>query len=651
MRSERLLRIFGDIDEKFISEIAAEKEEEKRNRSGFFRLAGAAAGFLLIAALLVSFLPGIKRGKLPVSQEELPILTPEYIDVGYGPGNGILLHDISELGSSDSFPGEKTPETMYVYKNLYPVDFSETQPADLTKKEIKKAKKAIRKIGRRLGMSVLNSALRIQSASQGRNYAKMIYENDSIRIEMTFLYRVNIILKEEALLPEVQDYPNGGYEEAFSAAVEEIVRKYGAVLGMREPKAAISNNGFNIYNECLLYANMYDAAADEKATTGNIMPQNFRIHNGSYVGSREEGESVASEPRLTLSGSGSVLQEIVGAYPIVSEEEAEERLRKGYYLASYETAISGKLIEDVPYNAVNAADIEKSELTYYSALRCEFIMPYYRFYVKTVPAGTIRYDGLYLYEIYYVPAISGEYLNGVPTWEELKNKEYLLSEEPEEYREEIPGVRAQYDKNADGLLDCRELPLPDAALFGLVGEKAAVYDDLYADRIEKIAAHTNYVYPDLFLPEVNFLGDSPTEDGGRKYLVLFSLYALRDFGRGVMFSDAPLFDVFLCERASLVSLILSPEGEIVQTEEMREIGRNLDAFYHADEIARITELCGAQAQYVESIRRNVYKIPLTEGSPGMWETLKIYLETYFPAYGAERLEEAQSAWEKRISEE
>ena len=42
-------------------------------------------------------------------------------------------------------------------------------------------------------------------------------------------------------------------------------------------------------------------------------------------------------------------------------------------------------------------------------------MPYYRFYVE-VELNVVKTNDLKTYGAYYVPAVSGEYLTDMPTW-------------------------------------------------------------------------------------------------------------------------------------------------------------------------------------------------------------------------------------------
>ena len=97
--------------------------------------------------------------------------------------------------------------------------------------------------------------------------------------------------------------------------------------------------------------------------------------------------------------------ETLGDYPIVSADEARQRLRAG----NYQTSAPCALPED--------ADIAGEELVYRTGSREQLLLPYYRFYVR-LPDTDMEYaDGLQLYGAYYVPAIADAYLENMPVYD------------------------------------------------------------------------------------------------------------------------------------------------------------------------------------------------------------------------------------------
>jgi len=105
--------------------------------------------------------------------------------------------------------------------------------------------------------------------------------------------------------------------------------------------------------------------------------------------------------------------EKIGDYPIITAQEAQNLLLKGSYLTTVpsEYLTGGKITEEA---------IVKTELIYRTNQHEQTFMPYYRFYVEL---GELHPDhwpeGLINYGAYYVPAVEGEYLSGLPAPGEL----------------------------------------------------------------------------------------------------------------------------------------------------------------------------------------------------------------------------------------
>lgn len=95
--------------------------------------------------------------------------------------------------------------------------------------------------------------------------------------------------------------------------------------------------------------------------------------------------------------------EYIGDYPIISKDEAQESLLNGHYYSSVpeDYLNGGKISEN---------DIAKVELIY-SHNGEEYYQPYYKFYVELKASEFNMAEDLKNFGIFYVPAVSGEYLN------------------------------------------------------------------------------------------------------------------------------------------------------------------------------------------------------------------------------------------------
>ena len=170
---------------------------------------------------------------------------------------------------------------------------------------------------------------------------------------------------------------------------------YRDLLGFGAPKA-ISWGDYNIYGEFSRRYQAYDASEDD---IENILNYNFRR------------VSFFSDESGNLSGirlnDGLLSAEKLGNYPVISAEEATERLEAGNYQTSVPAAFSGKEY------------IGKVELVYRSGRLEEVLLPYYRFYVllpDTMNSSAAE-QGLHTYGAYYVPAIAEEYIANMPTYD------------------------------------------------------------------------------------------------------------------------------------------------------------------------------------------------------------------------------------------
>ncbi len=89
--------------------------------------------------------------------------------------------------------------------------------------------------------------------------------------------------------------------------------------------------------------------------------------------------------------------ELLGDYPVITVEEAEELLLRGYYLAS----------AGFSQDEVESMEVDSVKLQYLISTETQIYMPYYQF--------TVVADGDMVY-ICCVPAVSSEYLEGTLNW-------------------------------------------------------------------------------------------------------------------------------------------------------------------------------------------------------------------------------------------
>lgn len=185
-------------------------------------------------------------------------------------------------------------------------------------------------------------------------------------------------------------YHNTTDNEAYET-IAYLSHVYSDLLGMKEPMA-VTWGDYNIDGSYSRKYELYDSYGND---TEDIL--HYSLCSASFS-PNDEGELYLIRIKNAL-----LTAEKTGDYPIISLQEAEQRLLAGNYQTSVPLAIPGKEY------------IIKAELAYRTGYMEEMFLPYYRFYVLLPDMG---YDnGLQTYGIYYVPAITDEYIENMPVYD------------------------------------------------------------------------------------------------------------------------------------------------------------------------------------------------------------------------------------------
>lgn len=186
---------------------------------------------------------------------------------------------------------------------------------------------------------------------------------------------------------------SGTTDGAARETIAYLAERYSALLRMTAP-VPVTGGDYNIYGEYRRTYAVYDAG--ETDAEGIV---NYNLCSASFVPT-EDGRLGSIRIRNVLAAA-----ETLGDYPIVSADDARQRLRAG----NYQTSAPCALPED--------ADIAGVELVYRTGSREQLLLPYYRFYVR-LPDTDMEYaDGLQLYGAYYVPAVTDAYLENMPVYD------------------------------------------------------------------------------------------------------------------------------------------------------------------------------------------------------------------------------------------
>lgn len=186
---------------------------------------------------------------------------------------------------------------------------------------------------------------------------------------------------------------SGTTDDAARETIAYLAERYSALLRMTAP-VPVTGGDYNIYGKYRRTYAVYDAGETDAEGIAN-----YNLCRASFVPT-EDGRLGSIRIRNALAAA-----ETLGDYPIVSADDARQRLRAG----NYQTSVPCALPED--------ADIAGVELVYRTGSREQLLLPYYRFYVR-LPDTDMEYaDGLQLYGAYYVPAIADAYLENMSVYD------------------------------------------------------------------------------------------------------------------------------------------------------------------------------------------------------------------------------------------
>lgn len=407
MKSERILNALGNIDGEWIE--AARPSARAKGRG---RLKWVAA---CLAAVLVGGFALYSRTAVPdIARADLPVLdlTPREGAAAWG-FEGYMAYDISELADANPWTEKTNLKTLPVYRNPVEYDWAGRPeiPADekARQAELAAMRERILELTQRLELE--NARIRDNAPSQEEIDAvtekfaavgeeipegcfaptEAVAEQDGVKLSVGADLAARIEFDPALDLgPEVHFTYNSSYEET-EAAAEYLKEQYAGLLDMEKPQVSLTGGDYTYSGEQMFGIEFYDAAGDK---TRQILNYNF---NTARFSCNDEGKL------WLIDLNRPDLSQKVGDYPIITVKEARELLCAGNYTTTVPEEFSGE------------EHIAKVELIYRDSRHDQYFMPYYRFYVE-VP-DMAQDNGLKTFGAYYVPAVSGEFLTGMPVWE------------------------------------------------------------------------------------------------------------------------------------------------------------------------------------------------------------------------------------------
>ena len=406
MKSERILNVMGNIDDKLVE---AAQPPAQRKRRGGWKWAAAAC----LAAALAGGFALYNRNTVP-GTAGLSVLdiTPKEGTIAYG-FEGYMAYDITELASANPWTEETKLKTLPVYRN--PVHYDRAGAAKIPsdeearQAELEAMKARLLELTERLKLE--NARIRDNAPSQEEIDAvkekfasvgdevpegyfeptEVMAEQDGMKLSVGADLAVRIEFDPALDLPEeVRFSYNGTYEET-KAAANYLLEQYRGLLDMEEPQVSLTGGDYNYDGEQMFGVEFFDTAGDK---TQQIINYNF---NTARFACNDEGKLWIvdlNQPDLSQKA---------GDYPIITPKAAEKLLAEGRY------------ITNVPCELPGVEYVRDVQLLYLTGRQEEYFMPYYRFLVELPEEA--RENGLNTYGAYYVPAVEEAYLTGLPVWD------------------------------------------------------------------------------------------------------------------------------------------------------------------------------------------------------------------------------------------
>lgn len=422
MKEERILNILSEVDETYIAQAADVKRPPAWHRYLGWGMTAACAVIALCICLrsltaggnrpvepgtpgngIQTADPAADSHTAPVSPEaeELPILTARFEGGAMG-FEGLLYYDISEAEDANPWTEEHAPASLPVYRNPAYTDSSGLSVFLSDEAMLELAEQTAVALGASVDHTEFHRVHDIIDYSieglSGTEAYNLTAETAFGEITVYGNGQIRIFFSEPVILPEEYSftYSHTTDDEAFDV-IRYLTERYSGLCSF-EKITADTGGDYTYYGDRIRFYGAYDGGGD---LTQQILSYHF---NRISFGPDDDGNLFVIWLGNLLTGA-----QKVGDYPLISADTARSFL------------LSGESITTVPDDyllggTITETQIAKTELVYRTGNTSELFMPYYRFYVELTNFQT-QTEGLTCYGMYYVPAVSGEYLSDFPVWD------------------------------------------------------------------------------------------------------------------------------------------------------------------------------------------------------------------------------------------
>lgn len=401
MRGNDFLDKMANIAPEYIEEAETYTKKQPRRWPKWVAVAACVACVALVG---VKLLPH-------EDAPSLPMLTIEENSQGMG-FESYMAHDVSELVNANPCDVADAPETLPVYKNTLLV----SERGMIVGGDEDAMRATLLDVAERLGLDTDNlditevfakdvydeSTLKAikeefkdaDAATKARlnGPEQLLATAEGMRIQVNGDLTTEIFFEPTVALPEGLHFTDNATYEELEQVAAHLKDTYADLIGMDNPQVNIHGGDYTYDGQQRYQLEFYEGSEDD---TQALLNYHF-----NRVVFYSDGQGNLMMVRIFRTD----LSDKVGDYPIISAEDAQALLSEGHCLTNVPTPFPG---EDA---------IAKVELVYHNSTGDAYYMPYYRFYVEVPPQDNAT-TNLKNYGAYYVPAVAGEYLTNMPSWD------------------------------------------------------------------------------------------------------------------------------------------------------------------------------------------------------------------------------------------
>lgn len=414
MKGEDILTALGQVDEKFLEEI--DRIHQKKTRVGKRIVVAASLCILAISSL---FLGKDQMGEFfsrnnPNEPQTTPLVGKDEkrenlpkLKIANNAGDGfgfagVMAYRIEELEEDNPWKEENKINSLPLFTNKYSFKKGTFIVTGYT---IDEMKRDLSDIVKKYGLDFDKDKIRISRYNEVgeekipqkdiENLAESIsYESKDYIFQVDQSGRIRVKFKQVQFLGDFKAKKDESSEEILRQMGEAFIRDYPNCINFENPKIRIVNKDYGYEGERSLLLEIYKGRKEDKE-------EFLQYHLGPSIRIYFEKDNSV----YAIDYFNNRIGEKLGDYPLISPQEAREKMKDGAFVTS------------VPYPFPGEDKIAKIELVYWTSPLEPYLIPYYKVYVELEEEDLELENGLKTFGLYYVPAVENKYIENIPTYQ------------------------------------------------------------------------------------------------------------------------------------------------------------------------------------------------------------------------------------------